>query len=109
MKAIIKKSQAHEPYSFSFLSADGKTLVRSENYAEKKSALNGIESVKKNCLDEKRYELNTSKDSKFYFNIKASNGQVVATSMLFSTEKDRDNAIAQLKNGASNAAVEEQA
>ena len=44
MKAMLKKSQAQEPFSFTFTSDDGKALVKSENYTAKKSALNGIAS-----------------------------------------------------------------
>ena len=48
MKAILKKSQASEPFTFSFVDDAGKMIVKSENYAAKKSAQNGMESVKKN-------------------------------------------------------------
>jgi len=98
MKAVLKESQAQEPFSFSFDDGTGKTVVKSENYAAKKSALNGIESVKKNCINDGRYELKESKNGKYYFNVKASNGQIVGTSTLYASEVDRENAIALLKN-----------
>lgn len=49
-----------------------------------------------------------SKNGKFFFNVKASNGQVVGTSMLFATEADRSKAVAELKSGGPGAAVTEQ-
>jgi len=100
VKIILKKSDAQEPFTFSFVNNDGTTLVRSENYAAKKSAVNGIASVKKNCIDDSRYELKESKNGKFFFNIKASNGQIVATSTLFATQAIRDAAISQMKSEA---------
>ncbi len=100
MKVVIKKSEAQEPFTFSFINNDGTTLVRSENYAAKKSALNGIASVKKNCIEASRYEMKESKNGKFFFNIKASNGQIVATSALFATQDIRDAAISQMKSEA---------
>ena len=106
MKVVLKESQAQEPFSFSFINGEGKSVVKSENYKVKKSALNGIESVKKNCQDDKRYEMKESKNGKFFFNVKASNGQVVGTSMLFVSEADRSAAIAELKSGGPAAAVE---
>lgn len=108
MRAILRKSQAQEPFSFVFASDEGKMLVKSENYTAKKSALNGIESVKKNCLSENRFELKESKNGMFFFNLKASNGQVVATSTMFTSVDERDRAVVQLQQEAPRAELEEQ-
>ncbi len=107
MKVLLKKSQASEPFSFCFLDNDGKVIVKSENYSQKASAKNGIESVKKNSQIDARYIMKESKNGKFFFNLKASNGQIVATSSLFATEADRTKAIELLKSEAPNAPVEE--
>jgi uncharacterized protein YegP (UPF0339 family) len=107
MKAVLKESQAQEPFSFTFVNGAGDSVVRSENYKAKKSALNGIESVKKNCTDDGRYELKEAKNGKLYFNLKAANGQIVATSAMFSSEAERSSAIAELKQDAPGAALEE--
>ena len=96
----LKKSEAKEPFSFSFVNSNDEVIVRSENYAAKKSALNGIESIKKNCVNDDRYEMKESKNGKFFFNIKASNGQIIGTSKLFATEEIRSANISQLKNEA---------
>lgn len=108
MKVILKKSDKAEPFSFTFVDGD-KTIVRSENYKAKANAKNGIESVKKNCTDDKRIELNTAKDGRAYFNIKAANGQIVATSMMFADDAARSEAIATLKAKAPKAKIEEEA
>lgn len=52
--------------------------------------------MKKNAQDEKNYEKLTSQNGKFYFNLKASNGQVIGTSTMFASEADCQNAIATL-------------
>jgi uncharacterized protein YegP (UPF0339 family) len=109
MKAVLKKSDAAEPFTFAFLDGDGKTVVRSENYKAKNSAANGIESVKKNCGDDNRYELKEAKNGKQFFNLKSSNGQVVATSGMFDDAAARDAAIAMLKAEGPSAAVDDQA
>ncbi len=106
MKVLLKKSDKAEPFSFSFVAED-KTIVRSENYKIKASAVNGIESVKKNSQESSRYELNTAKDGRFYFNLKASNGQIVGTSPMFKTEADRSEAISALKTNAPSAPTQE--
>jgi uncharacterized protein YegP (UPF0339 family) len=108
MKAILKKSQAAEPFSFAFVDAAGKTVLKSENYKTKDSALNGIASVKKNCHNDVRYAPKEAKDGRFFFNLKAANGQIIGTSTMFSTQSDRDKALAQLKSEGPEARVEEQ-
>jgi uncharacterized protein YegP (UPF0339 family) len=49
-------------------------------YASKASAVNGIESVKKNCGDDKCFETKTAKNGKFHFNLLSTNGQIVGSS-----------------------------
>ncbi len=106
MKVIMKKSEAREPFSWTFQD-NGKSILRSENYKEKRNAVNGIESVKKNCGNDKRYELKTSSNGKFFFNLKAANGQVIGTSPMFASEADRQAAIDALKAQGPSATVEE--
>jgi uncharacterized protein YegP (UPF0339 family) len=107
MKVILKKGLTKEPYTFAFIDSEGKSVVRSENYQAKKGALNGIASIKKNCVNDRRYETKETKNGKFYFNVKASNGQVVGTSAFFSTMEERSSAVARFKADAADAAVEE--
>ena len=94
--------------SFSFLNERGKSILRSENYKAKNSAVNGIESVKKNCINDVRYEMKESSNGKVYFNLKSSNGQIVGTSAMFDSAADRDASIAGLKSEGANAIVEDQ-
>lgn len=108
MEVILRKSDANEPFSFIFVAGE-KTIVKSENYAQKSSAKNGIESVKKNSQVDARYELKESTNAKFFFNIKSTNGQVVGTSALFASEAERTSAIDELKSKAPNAKVTDNA
>lgn len=105
MTIKLRKSDAKEPFSFIYVNAEGKTIVKSENYAQKASAKNGIESVKKNCQEDARYELKESTNSKQFFNIKSTNGQIVGTSALFADENERAAAIAELKADSAHAEV----
>lgn len=106
MKILLKKSQAEEPFTFVFQDSAGKALLKSENYKAKDSARNGIDSVKKNCQNDARYESKESRNGKFFFNIKAANGQIVGTSTLFSSAAARDQAIALLKKEGGAADIE---
>lgn len=103
----LKKSETKEPFSFTFVDDKGKLILKSENYKQRSSAVNGIESVRKNSQVDKRYELKESSNGKYFFNVKATNGQIVGTSTMFNTIKDRDDAIAYLKENALVAATVE--
>ncbi len=107
MKIILRKSEAAEPFSFVFVDDNEKTLIKSENYKQKTSAKNGIESVKKNCLEDSRYEFKEAKNGKLFFNIKSTNGQVVGTSGFFDDVKQRDEAIAYIKANATKTQTQE--
>ena len=92
-------------FSFSLLDGDDKTLLKSEQYNSKASAQNGIESIRKNSAENARYELKESNNGKFYFNLKATNGQIIGTSPLLPDEAAREAAIAKVKAEAASASV----
>ena len=94
-------------FNFSLRGEEVKTLLRSEQYTSKSSAQNGIESIRKNAAEDKRYELKESSNGKFYFNLKAVNGQVIGTSPMFGSAEARDTVIAQVKSKAATAGVVE--
>ncbi len=108
MKALLKKSSAAEPFSFSFVNDEGKMVLKSENYKAKDSASKGINSVKKNCTEDKRYVLKESTNGMFFFNVKSANGQVVATSAMYPSVQDRTDAISYVKTHVPGCSVEEQ-
>lgn len=94
-------------YHFKLLNTDGKTLLRSEGYHAKAGCSNGIESVRKNAGNEKHYDVKTATDGRHYFNLKASNGQIVGTSPMFADTAACDAALAATKASAAGAPVED--
>ena len=108
MKALLKKSSAAEPFSFTFVNDEGKMVLKSENYKAKDSASKGINSVKKNCTEDKRYVLKESANGMFFFNVKSANGQVVATSAMYPSVQERTDAISHVKTHAPGCSIEEQ-
>lgn len=102
----ISKTEKGE-FHFKLVNADGKTLLRSEGYNAKTSCTGGIDSVRKNAGDDKRYETNTATDGRPYFNLKASNGQIIGTSPMFADAAACAAAIAATKAGAAEAPVDD--
>ncbi len=68
--------------------------MQSQGYADKKGAENGIASVGKNGTDEYNFEKKEASNGKFYFVLKAGNGQIIGQSQQYKTESGRDNGIA---------------
>jgi uncharacterized protein len=106
-KFELKKSK-NDKYFFSLLAGNGQTILGSEMYEAKASALNGIESVKTNSADDGRYARLNGKDGSPYFSLKAGNGQVIGVSQMYSTASSRDNGIASCKTNAAGAATDDQ-
>jgi uncharacterized protein len=49
--------------------------------------------VKKNAADESKFDKLESKNGKWYFNLKATNGQIIGTSEMYESVAARDNGI----------------
>ncbi len=107
MGKFVISTRKNGEFQFNLKAGNGEIILTSEGYTSKASCHNGIESVKKNATDEKRYDLNTAKNGKFYFNLKAANGQIIGTSEMYDSEAGRKNGIASVMRNAPDADVEE--
>jgi hypothetical protein len=99
------KSAKSGQFHFNLLAGNGQIILQSEMYESKASALNGIESIKKNAGMEERYERLVSKSSKPYFVIKAGNHQVIGQSQMYESEASRDNGIESVKKNGPDATL----
>jgi uncharacterized protein YegP (UPF0339 family)/cell division protein FtsB len=98
---VVSKAKNGEDF-FTLKSVDGQTLLRSEMYTTRAACNNGIESVRKNCQVDKRYERKVSSNNKHFFNLKATNGQVIGTSDMFESAEEMEEIISSAKmNGIS--------
>jgi uncharacterized protein YegP (UPF0339 family) len=75
-KFVLKRAK-NEEFFFSLIAGNGENVGRSETYKAKASALNGIESVKKNAPDSSRYVFKEGADGKHYVSLKAANGEII--------------------------------
>lgn len=106
-KFELKKSK-NDKYFFSLLASNGQKILGSEMYEAKASALNGIESVKKNAADDGRFDRLVAKNGSPYFSLKAGNGQIVGSSEMYSSASSRDNGIESCKTNAPGAVTDDQ-
>lgn len=94
-------------FRFRLKASNGQNILASEGYKTKSSCLNGIESVRNNSQDDSKYERLESQSGSPYFNLKASNGQVIGTSEMYSSFSAMENGIASVKKNASGAAIDD--
>lgn len=104
---VISKRKNGE-FQFNLKADNGQVILTSEGYTTKANCNNGIESVKKNSVEDARYERKTSSNGKFYFNLKATNGQVIGTSEMYESENGRENGIESVKKNAPDADIQDE-
>ena len=78
----------------------GQVILSSEAYNTKDACDNGIESVKKNSQNDGMFNRKEAKDGCPYFNLKASNGQVIGSSEMYSNNSAMENGIVSVKENA---------
>ncbi len=103
-KFELYKDKAGE-FRFRLKAGNGQTILASEGYKARASAMNGIESVRKNSATEARFEKKDTSSGKPMFNLKATNGQVIGTSEVYESTSARDNGIASVMKNAPDAAL----
>jgi uncharacterized protein YegP (UPF0339 family) len=105
-KFVITKRKNGE-FQFNLVAGNGQVILASEGYASKPSCMSGVESVKKNAADAKRFEAKVARNGKFHFNLKASNGQVIGVSEMYESQASCDNGIVSVTKNAPGATVED--
>jgi len=93
-------------FRFRLKAGNGQNILASEGYKSKSACTNGIESVRKNSQDDKRFDRLESKGST-YFNLKASNGQVIGTSQKYSSSSGSENGVESVKKNAPIAEIDD--
>jgi len=106
-KFELKKSKSGQ-FMFNLKASNGQIILTSELYNSKAAATNGIESVQKNAAKDANFERKASSKDQPYFVLKATNGQTIGKSEMYSSAKAMENGIASVKKNAPDAAVDDQ-
>ncbi|MBK1833118.1 YegP family protein [Roseibacillus ishigakijimensis] len=97
----VFQSENSEKYYFRLKAGNGETILQSQAYKDKASALKGVESVKKNGTSEENFEIREAANGKGYFVLKAGNGQIIGQSQQYKSESGLQNGIqSTMKNAA---------
>ena len=104
---------------FNLKAGNGEIIATSEIYTTEKACMNGIESVKKNCvapvedqtvenfevLKHPKFEVYTDKAGEFRFRLKARNGEIIAASEGYKKKASCLNGIESVKKNAPDAPI----
>ena len=95
---LIKNKKLDQPYHWVLKAPNHEVILKSENYASKHGALNGIESTQKHCPFDENYQRLEASDGNHYFNLRAKNHEIIGTSETYTTKAMRDHGIEAVKN-----------
>ncbi len=98
----------NEEFQFNLKATNGQIILSSEGYTTKAACMNGIESVKKNSQDESKFDVLESKNGKHYFNLKATNGQIIGSSQMYESLAGCQNGVQSVRNNAPEAEIVEE-
>ena len=118
-KFVIK--QTATGFKFDLKAGNGEVIATSEVYTTKSACLNGVASVKNNCVGEiedqtvepvaavkhPKFEMYVDKAGEFRFRLKAKNGEIIATSEGYKAKASCENGIASVKKNAPEAEIVE--
>ena len=104
---------------FDLKAGNGEVIATSEVYTTEAACLNGINSVKTNCVGEvedqtvegfekvkhPKFEVYTDKAGEFRFNLKAKNGEIIASSEGYKTKASCLNGVESVKKNAPEAEI----
>jgi len=103
---LFKSDKSGEFY-FNLKAGNHEIILQSEGYTAKSGAENGIASVQKNGGDEARYERKQSDKGNFWFLLKATNGQTIGKSEMYTTAAARDKGVESVKTNSSTTVIKE--
>lgn len=103
-KFELKRSK-DEKFYFNLKAANGQVILSSQRYGARADAERGIESVRSNAASPQRFERKASSSDEPYFVLKASNGQVIGQSEMYSSDSAMENGISSVQNNAPEAAL----
>lgn len=101
-KFELKKAKDGQ-FHFNLKAGNGRVILASETYRDKRNALAGIESVRKNSPAAGRYERKTSARGEPYFVLTAPNGQTIGQSEMYSSPAAMEKGIASVRKNAATA------
>jgi uncharacterized protein YegP (UPF0339 family) len=97
---FVLRTGKNGKFHFNLKASNGQVILTSEQYESRKSAENGISSVKKNAATDARYERKKAKNGESFFVLKASNGEPIGKSETYKRTSSMESGIKSVMNNA---------
>ena len=105
-KFTLRKTEKGN-FVFNLKAANGQIILTSQPYSDKRSALNGIDSTRKNAREDASFERRTSGNGQPYFVLKAANAQIIGQGEMYSSKASMENGIASVMRNAPGAPLQD--
>ncbi|NLV25583.1 MAG: DUF1508 domain-containing protein [Methanomicrobiales archaeon] len=105
-KFEVYKDKAGE-FRFRLKAGNSKVILTGEGYKTKAGCTKGIESIRKNAVDDSRFDVEQDKKGKFRFKLKAANGEVIGQSQGYTSESSCRKGIESVKKNSTDSPVVE--
>lgn len=96
---------ASDGAGFTYEDSAGRVIITGRRYETAGSARGAIASIRVNAAIDGRYERLIARSGHPYFNLKAGNGKIVGTSLLFGSPQERHAAIEAMQRDAPSAPI----
>ena len=94
-----------DEFQFKLKSGNGEIILTSEVFKTKAECKTGIVAVKKNVINDNRFQRLEAKNGKAYFNLIAENGKIFGTGEMYDNKLSMENGIDSVKKNAPRAKV----
>jgi len=107
MGIFVINRRVNGDFQFNLKAGNGQIVLTSQGYSSKITCENGIESVRHNSQDDSKFEFKITSNGKFYFVLKATNGQIIGTSEMYESETSLRGAIDSVRIAVKDAIVKD--
>lgn len=105
MVKFVITQRVNKEYQFNLKATNGEIILTSEGYTTKDGCKKGIASVKVNSQDDSKYDRRVAVNDKYYFVLKAGNGEIIGKSQFYASKQGMENGIASVKENAPSAEI----
>lgn len=105
-KFTLRKTEKGN-FLFNLKASNGQVMLTSQPYADRRSALNAIESVRKNARDDGHIERLIASDGRLYFVVRAANTRIVGQSEMYAAKASMENGISSVVRNVPAAVLED--
>ena len=99
----LKKSRGQ--FRFNLKATNGKVILTSSGYKNKRSAMSGIEAVRKSAKKTDQYDRRTAQDGYPYFLLRSNRGQIIGRSETYTRNTAMENGITSVRRNAARARI----